>query len=73
MRRELRRRKYFSKASDANSAEKEPDLMNLLDLVALSTVCDVMPLIGLNRVLVKLGLKVMHQRKRPGIAALLDM
>ena len=37
----------------------EPDLMGLLDLVALATVCDVMPLIGVNRALVCQGLKVM--------------
>jgi single-stranded-DNA-specific exonuclease len=50
-----------------------PDLMELLDLVALSTVCDVMPLTGLNRAFVTQGLKVMGRRARPGIAALLDV
>ncbi len=49
----------------------EPDLRHLLDLVALATVCDVMPLIGLNRALVVQGLRVMARRARPGIAALL--
>jgi single-stranded-DNA-specific exonuclease len=49
----------------------EPDLLALLDLVALATVCDVMPLVGLNRALVCQGLKVMARRARPGIAALL--
>ena len=52
---------------------KEPDLMGLLDLVALATVCDVMPLTGVNRALVCQGLKVMARRGRPGIAALLDV
>ncbi len=51
----------------------EPDLRLLLDLVALSTVCDVMPLTGLNRAFVTAGLKVMERRERPGIAALLDV
>ena len=47
--------------------------MGLLDLVALATVCDVMPLTGVNRALVCQGLKVMARRARPGIAALLDV
>ena len=50
----------------------EPDLRDLLDLVALATVCDVMPLKGLNRALVSQGLRVMARRARPGIAALLE-
>ena len=50
-----------------------PDLLALLDLVALATVCDVMPLTGLNRALVTQGLRVMAKRARPGIAALLDV
>ena len=54
-------------------ARSEPNLMALLDLVALATVCDVMPLIGLNRALVTQGLKVLARRERPGIAALLDV
>ncbi|MCP5072275.1 MAG: single-stranded-DNA-specific exonuclease RecJ [Rhodobacteraceae bacterium] len=49
-----------------------PDLMNALDLVALATVADVAPLTGLNRALVRQGLKVMGQRRRPGITALID-
>jgi len=51
----------------------EPDLLARLDLVALATVCDVMPLRGLNRALVAQGLKVMARRNRPGIAALLEV
>jgi single-stranded-DNA-specific exonuclease len=50
----------------------EPDLIGLLDLVALATVCDVMPLTGVNRAFVCQGLKVMGRRSRPGIAALLE-
>jgi single-stranded-DNA-specific exonuclease len=51
----------------------EPDLRDLLDLVALATVCDVMPLQGFNRALVCQGLKVMARRARPGLVALLDV
>ena len=51
----------------------EPDLRTLLDLVALATVCDVMPLTGVNRALVTQGLKIMGRRERPGIAALLEV
>jgi single-stranded-DNA-specific exonuclease len=49
-----------------------PDLKAALDLVALATVADVVPLIGLNRAFVLRGLAVMRQRKRPGLAALFD-
>ncbi|WP_027259720.1 single-stranded-DNA-specific exonuclease RecJ [Leisingera aquimarina] len=52
---------------------KGPDLMALLDLVALATVADVAPLIGANRALVRQGLKVMGARKRPGLVALSDV
>ena len=62
----LRRTGFFA-------ARAEPDLMGLLDLVALATVCDVMPLTGVNRALVCQGLKVMARRARPGIAALLEV
>ena len=64
--RALRRVDFF-----AGSAE--PDLMGFLDLVALATVCDVMPLTGVNRAFVCQGLKVMGRRSRPGIAALLEV
>ncbi len=50
----------------------EPDLMALLDLVALGTICDVVPLTGLNRALVAQGLKVMAGRGNLGLAALAD-
>jgi len=64
--RTLRRRGYFE-------ARPEPDLIALLDLVALATVCDVMPLGGVNRALVYQGLRVMGRRARPGVAALLEV
>lgn len=50
----------------------QPDLLALLDLVALGTVCDVVPLTGLNRALVAQGLKVMAQRRTVGLDALMS-
>jgi len=64
--RELRRRGFFA-------ARAEPDLRHLLDLVALATVCDVVPLVGVNRALVVQGLRVLARRERAGLAALLDL
>ena len=49
-----------------------PDLMGLLDLVALATVADVAPLTGVNRAFVRAGLAVMARRERPGLVALAD-
>ena len=60
------------RAAGAFASGREPDLIGLLDLVALATICDVMPLSGLNRALVTQGLKVMARRQRTGIAALLE-
>jgi single-stranded-DNA-specific exonuclease len=54
-------------------AVQVPDLMEFLDLVALATVADVAPLIGVNRAFVRQGLKVMAQRGRPGLRALADI
>jgi len=51
----------------------EPDLRQWLDLVALGTICDVVPLTGVNRALVTQGLKVMASRSNPGIRALADV
>ncbi|MFO7298422.1 MAG: single-stranded-DNA-specific exonuclease RecJ, partial [Pseudomonadota bacterium] len=64
--RELRQRGYYSAARPA------PDLLALLDLVALATVCDVVPLTGLNRAYVVKGLQVMRQRRNVGLKALFD-
>ncbi|MFN3262471.1 MAG: single-stranded-DNA-specific exonuclease RecJ [Pikeienuella sp.] len=55
--------------SDGRAA---PDLMAALDLVALATVADVAPLVGVNRAFVRQGLKVMAARARPGLRALAD-
>jgi single-stranded-DNA-specific exonuclease len=50
-----------------------PDLMAMLDLVALATVADVAPLVGVNRALVRQGLRVMARRERAGLVALADV
>lgn len=50
----------------------EPNLKASLDLVALATICDMVPLLGLNRALVRTGLAVMAERNRQGVAALAD-
>jgi single-stranded-DNA-specific exonuclease len=63
--RTLRAQNYFEN-------RKEPDLMALLDLVALGTVADVAALHGLNRAFVSQGLKILARRDRIGMAALLD-
>ena len=62
--RELRRAGWY------NSARPEPDLLQWLDLVALGTVCDVVPLSGVNRALVAQGIRVARRRNNPGIAGL---
>lgn len=63
--RTLRQRGYFQ-------GKTEPDLMSLLDLVALGTVADVATIRGLNRAFVAQGLKVMAKRANTGMAALID-
>lgn len=52
---------------------KEPNLKDWLDLVALGTVCDMVPLQGVNRLFVKTGFEQMAQYKNPGIKALLQV
>ena len=64
--RSLRRAGFFA-------SRPVPYLLVFLVLVALATVCDVMPLVGLNRALVTQGLKVLARRERVGIAALLEV
>ncbi len=64
--RELRRQNFY------NEQKPEPQLMQWLDLVALGTVCDVVPLKGLNRAFVRQGLKVMSRRGNPGLKSLID-
>ena len=66
--RELRKKNWFSQYKI-----KEPDLINCLDLVSLGTICDVVPLKGLNRAFVKQGLKIIKSKKNLGIKTLLDI
>ena len=51
----------------------EPNVLNLLDLVSLGTVCDVVPLIGLNRAIVKQGLEIFKKRLNLGLKTLYDL
>lgn len=60
------------RAENLFGARPEPSLTDALDLVALATVADVVPLTGLNRAFVVQGLTVMRARGRHGLAALLD-
>ena len=57
--------------TEPSAAANLPDPRAWLDLVALGTVCDMMPLVGDNRILVRQGLDVMAQRRRPGVRELL--
>jgi single-stranded-DNA-specific exonuclease len=65
IRAKLREKKWF--------IEKEIDLLQYLDLVALGTVCDVMHLVGLNRAFVAQGLKLIAARNNLGISTLVDI
>ena len=65
--RELRSRGYWG------GSNPEPDLLQYLDLVALGTVADVVPLTGLNRAFVKKGLIVLKNRQTEGLRALMDV
>jgi single-stranded-DNA-specific exonuclease len=68
MNRELRSEEWFKK-----NLINEPNLISYLDLVSLGTVCDVVPLIGLNRAIVKQGLKILNSKKNLGLKTLLDI
>jgi len=50
----------------------EPNLINVLDLVSLGTVCDVVPLIGLNRAIVHQGLKILKKKNNLGLKTLIE-
>ena len=65
--RELRARGFWT------DARPEPDLLSFLDDVALGTVADVVPLIGLNRAFVAKGLLVLRRREQPGLVSLMDV
>lgn len=60
----LRKVDYFAR-------RREPDPRSFLDLVALGTVADLVPLQGENRILTAIGIRYLTQRQRPGVAALL--
>ena len=64
--RELRARGFWT------AERPEPDLLGFLDLVALGTVADVVPLKGLNRAFVAKGLVALRRRDHPGLTALMD-
>jgi len=64
----LRKKGWFSKKKI-----KEPNIINFLDLVSLGTVCDVVPLVKLNRALVYQGLKILKKRKNLGLKTLYDI
>ena len=66
VRTELRERRYFERAG-----RTEPDVRELLDLVALGTIADLVPLASENRILTALGMRRLQSRARPGVAALL--
>ncbi len=65
---ELRLNNWFKKKN-----LKEPNLIEFLDLVTLGTICDVVPLIGLNRAIVSQGLKILKSKKNLGLKTLLDI
>ena len=65
--RKLRELNWFSKNNI-----KEPNLISFLDIVALGTICDAVPLIGLNRLFVLKGLDVMNKRSNQGLSALIE-
>ena len=66
--RELRNRGWYQE-----QAIEEPNIINWLDLVALGTICDAVPLVGVNRALVAQGLKIMGLRQNIGLKALSDI
>lgn len=66
LRKHLREKAFFG-------AKGEPNLRSFLDLVALATVADVVPLVGANRLLVKHGLQELTRAARPGVRALKEV
>ena len=64
-------RQYLREEGFFNEKRSEPDVRNLLDLVALGTIADMVPLGKVNRILVKQGMQEIEQQKRPGISAML--
>ena len=62
---------FFAAAGPGGAARPEPDLREWLDLVAIGTIADLVPLAGENRILTHAGLRRLGERRRPGLAALL--
>lgn len=65
LQRRLREKGFFD-------IHEEPDLKEYLDLVGLATICDVVPLVGLNRAFVRQGLHIMERSRHIGLKALCD-
>jgi len=65
--RELKRRGFF------DNGKNQINLLNYMDMVALGTICDTMPLIDLNRAFVSTGLKVLGLRQNLGLKTLMDL
>lgn len=65
-------RRALNDAGYYKDSQAAPDLMSMLDLVALATICDVVPLKDLNRAFVQKGLSVMNRRQNIGLRALAD-
>ena len=64
----LRDRNWFS-----DNSINQPELMDILDLVSLGTICDVVPLVGLNRAIVHQGLKIIKKKKNLGLKTLIEV
>ena len=64
----LRDRNWFS-----DNSINEPELLDILDLVSLGTICDVVPLVGLNRAIVHQGLKIIKKKKNLGLKTLIEV
>ncbi len=67
IRQHLRERGFF------NDQRSEPDVRDYLDLVALGTIADMVPLKRVNRILVKWGMSLIEHHKRPGVKAMLQL
>ncbi len=65
--RELKKRGFFG------NGRNQINLLNYMDMVALGTICDTMPLIDLNRAFVSTGLKVLGLRQNLGLRTLMDL
>ncbi len=65
--RELKKRGFF------DNGRNQINLLNYMDMVALGTICDTMPLIDLNRAFVSTGLKVLGLRQNLGLRTLMDL